>query len=429
MSHRIQPHVMWPWILTFAHGRQLKFVRGDGRNCSPARLTHLFSRAPRCKKPVSRDPSLSVDDAGGRRRPIWACQARCASATAVASTMSRPIGFSFDGRRYQGLAGDTLASALIANGVHLMGRSFKYHRPRGPISIGSEEPNALVTIDAGKGRVTPNLRATQIEIYEGLRAQIAERLALARARRARRSTARCRRFFPPASTTRRSSGRPAPGSTSTSRRSAAPPASASRRPIRTPTITPTSTAIARSRSSAPARRASPPLARRRAPASASCCSTSSPNSAARCSPTRMRRSTASRRRNGSPTSSRSYPRLPNVTLLPRTQVFGYYAQNFLAAEERVTDHLAYPDHRLPARAFLAGPGQAGDRRDRRARAPAGVPRQRPPRHHARQFGARARHPLRREAGKPHRRRHHARRRLSRRARSRRRRLRDRHDRR
>jgi sarcosine oxidase subunit alpha len=83
----------------------------------------------------------------------------------------RVIGFTFDGKRYEGLAGDTLASALVANGVHLMGRSFKYHRPRGLLALGSEEPNALVTIDAGPGRLTPNLRATQIEIYEGLKAR------------------------------------------------------------------------------------------------------------------------------------------------------------------------------------------------------------------------------------------------------------------
>src|ERR1700742_1241036 len=83
----------------------------------------------------------------------------------------RLLRFSFDGRDFQGYAGDTLASALIADGVHLMGRSFKYHRPRGLLSLGSEEPNALVTIDAGRGRVTPNLRATQVEIYEGLRAK------------------------------------------------------------------------------------------------------------------------------------------------------------------------------------------------------------------------------------------------------------------
>ncbi len=82
-----------------------------------------------------------------------------------------PLAFSFDGRRYTGCRGDTLASALLANGVHLAGRSFKYHRPRGILSAGSEEPNALVTIDRGAGRITPNLRATQIELHEGMRAR------------------------------------------------------------------------------------------------------------------------------------------------------------------------------------------------------------------------------------------------------------------
>ena len=83
----------------------------------------------------------------------------------------RPVRFSFDGRRYEGYAGDTLASALLANDVHLVGRSFKYHRPRGILSAGSEEPNALVTIDRGPGRITPNLRATAIELYDGLTAR------------------------------------------------------------------------------------------------------------------------------------------------------------------------------------------------------------------------------------------------------------------
>ncbi|UEM03156.1 sarcosine oxidase subunit alpha [Skermanella rosea] len=79
----------------------------------------------------------------------------------------RPVGFTFNGRRYRGFEGDTLASALLANGVHLVGRSFKYHRPRGILSAGSEEPNALIQLERG-GRTEPNLRATQIEIYEGL---------------------------------------------------------------------------------------------------------------------------------------------------------------------------------------------------------------------------------------------------------------------
>ena len=83
---------------------------------------------------------------------------------------ARILNFSFDGRPYTGFAGDTLASALLANGVHLMGRSFKYHRPRGVLAAGSEEPNALVAVRRDEARYTPNLRATQVELYEGLEA-------------------------------------------------------------------------------------------------------------------------------------------------------------------------------------------------------------------------------------------------------------------
>ena len=78
--------------------------------------------------------------------------------------------FHFDGVPYSGHPGDTLASALLANGVRLMGRSFKYHRPRGPISAGSEEPNALVELRAG-ARQEPNTRATVTELFDGLTAQ------------------------------------------------------------------------------------------------------------------------------------------------------------------------------------------------------------------------------------------------------------------
>lgn len=80
-----------------------------------------------------------------------------------------PVSFTFDGTQYKGYQGDTLASALLANGQHLVGRSFKYHRPRGIVTAGSEEPNALVGIYR-KGDQTPNLRATQVEIYEGMEA-------------------------------------------------------------------------------------------------------------------------------------------------------------------------------------------------------------------------------------------------------------------
>ncbi|MEM6667022.1 MAG: sarcosine oxidase subunit alpha family protein, partial [Pseudomonadota bacterium] len=83
---------------------------------------------------------------------------------------TRTIGFRFDGERYLAHPGDTLASALLANGVRLMGRSFKYHRPRGPIGIGSEEPNALVAVGEGD-RLEPNLRATQVEVFDGLVAE------------------------------------------------------------------------------------------------------------------------------------------------------------------------------------------------------------------------------------------------------------------
>jgi sarcosine oxidase subunit alpha len=84
---------------------------------------------------------------------------------------SRSLRFSFDGETYSGHPGDTLASALLANGVHLLGRSFKYHRPRGVLSAGSDEPNALVTVWRDTARYTPDLLATQVELYDGLQAR------------------------------------------------------------------------------------------------------------------------------------------------------------------------------------------------------------------------------------------------------------------
>ena len=80
---------------------------------------------------------------------------------------ARRLGFHFDGRALEGCAGDTLASALLANGIHLVGRSLKYHRPRGILAAGADEPNALVAVGEG-ARYTPNLRATQVELYDGL---------------------------------------------------------------------------------------------------------------------------------------------------------------------------------------------------------------------------------------------------------------------
>jgi sarcosine oxidase subunit alpha len=79
----------------------------------------------------------------------------------------QPVAFEFDGRCYDGFAGDTLASALLASGVMVFGRSFKYHRPRGVLGAGVEEPNALVTAGTG-GHAEPNSRATDIFITKGL---------------------------------------------------------------------------------------------------------------------------------------------------------------------------------------------------------------------------------------------------------------------
>ena len=82
----------------------------------------------------------------------------------------RRLDFTFNGKRYTGFQGDTLASALLANGVRLVGRSFKYHRPRGIVGSGVEEPNALVQLGTG-AQTLPNYVATQIELYDGLEAE------------------------------------------------------------------------------------------------------------------------------------------------------------------------------------------------------------------------------------------------------------------
>src|SRR5437763_5447747 len=86
----------------------------------------------------------------------------------------QPVSFTLDDKSYRGFVGDTLASALLASGVTLMGRSFKYHRPRGVVSAGVEEPNALVTLGVGK-RCEPNIPATMIELTEGLVAETQNR--------------------------------------------------------------------------------------------------------------------------------------------------------------------------------------------------------------------------------------------------------------
>ena len=80
---------------------------------------------------------------------------------------TKTLAFTFNDRRYTGFEGDTLASALLANGVKAVARSFKYHRLRGLYSAGVEEPNAIVQLEKG-ARTRPNLQATEIELYDGL---------------------------------------------------------------------------------------------------------------------------------------------------------------------------------------------------------------------------------------------------------------------
>ncbi|AWN52612.1 sarcosine oxidase subunit alpha family protein [Methylobacterium sp. 17Sr1-1] len=82
---------------------------------------------------------------------------------------ARPVRFTFNGRTVVGFHGDSVASALLANGIHLVGRSFKYHRPRGILSHGSDEPSALLSVDRGPGRIDPNNRASVVEARDGLK--------------------------------------------------------------------------------------------------------------------------------------------------------------------------------------------------------------------------------------------------------------------
>ena len=84
-------------------------------------------------------------------------------------TPAKTARFTFDGKTFDALEGDTVASALLANGVHLVGRSFKYHRPRGILSAGPEEPNALIDVSRDAARRQPNVRAPVQEVFDGMK--------------------------------------------------------------------------------------------------------------------------------------------------------------------------------------------------------------------------------------------------------------------
>jgi sarcosine oxidase subunit alpha len=262
----------------------------------------------------------------------------------------RVIGFTFDGKRYEGLAGDTLASALVANGVHLMGRSFKYHRPRGLLALGSEEPNALVTIDAGPGRLTPNLRATQIEIYEGLKARsqnawpslefdaMAVNGALSNFLPAGfyyktfiGPKGAWEHLYEPA--IRRAAGlgvaphEPDPDHYAYEHRH-----------CEVAVVGGGLVGLTAARTAARAGERVV-LFDEQAEFGGSALSDSHMRIDGKAAADWVADVVA------------ELASLPHVTLLPRTQAFGYYAQNYLTAEERVTDHLVYPDPKLPRSRF------------------------------------------------------------------------------
>ena len=201
-------------------------ARGERRCCRRRRAARPIGSGNDAAKVVLADDAAGCDERASpirlpRRRPDRPHAHDPLHASTAARFAAHP--------------GDTLASALLANGEHLVARSFKYHRPRGILSAGAEEPAALVEIGGDPGRTDPNVRVTEQEVYEGLEARPQNcwpslRFDLGRGERPGR-----RRSSRPASTTRPSrAGRAGCGS---SRSSAAPPAWAARRGRPTPTAT------------------------------------------------------------------------------------------------------------------------------------------------------------------------------------------------
>jgi len=257
-----------------------------------------------------------------------------------------PIRFTFDGRQFQGCRGDTLASALLANGVHLVGRSFKYHRPRGILSAGAEEPNALVRVIRDRGRETPNLRATQVEIYEGLRAESQNRWPSLRHDFAAvadlaapllpagfyyktfmPSLAAWRDWFEPLIRRAAGLGRVPPGED---------PDRYANRYVQCDVLVvgggPAGLAAAREAASSGAR-------------VILCDEQARLGGALLAEPGARIAGMAAL--DWADTVIAELAANERVTLLPRTQAFGYYADNFLALAERCTDHIAAPETNRP----------------------------------------------------------------------------------
>ena len=149
---------------------------------------------------------------------------------------TQTVRFTFDGRELTGYAGDTLASALLRNGIHLVGRSFKYHRPRGILAAGAEEPNALVAVRRDDARYITQPPRHPGGVVRGPGSSQPEPLAQPRIRCRGRQQPDLPVSFPPGFTTRLSCGRGAPGNRCTSRASAKPQAWVNHLGLRIPIV-------------------------------------------------------------------------------------------------------------------------------------------------------------------------------------------------
>jgi sarcosine oxidase subunit alpha len=245
-----------------------------------------------------------------------------------------------------GFVGDTLASALLANDVHLVGRSFKYHRPRGFLSAGSDDPNALVEVGSQTGRVTPNLRATQVELYPGLSARSQNNWPSLR-NDLQAATGLVSNLFP-VGFYYKTFMKPAfawkwlyePAIRRAAGLGVAPKA---RDPDHYANLyAHCDVAIV---GAGPAGLAAALVAGRSGARVILCDEQAEMGGAllAEATATIDGKSAAQ----WLAETLAELRGLPNVTLLPRTQAFGYYTQNFIALQERVSDHLASPDARLP----------------------------------------------------------------------------------
>ena len=328
----------------------------------------------------------------------------------------RTLDFTFNGRSYAGFHGDTLASALLANGVRLVGRSFKYHRPRGIVGSGVEEPNALVQLGTG-AQTLPNYVATQIELYDGLEAASVNCWPSV-GFDLRAVNGLISRFLPPGFYyktfmwprslwpfyERRLRGAGGLGVAPTEPDTDRYDKMHAHCDVLVVGAGPAGIAAALEAGRTGARVI---LVDEQQELGGSLL--------------------ASRQRVGDApavewleSALTELIGMREVRLMARSTAFGYYDHNFVAVLERVTDHLG-PTRRLrAASAHLASQSEAGRPGDGRHRAPTGLPKQRPPRRHARVGGIDLREPLWSSPGPSGRRVHEQRQRVPHRARPRRR---------